>query len=97
METQKMDMLKSLEILEAGPEFKGGGWRMKCSFSSNFALVQLPFTKGKRQSKFFFHFLHSSSLIQEAPEARHPVLGEGDPPGEGERLEPGDRVGGGEP
>ena len=45
----------------------------------------------------FFHFLNSSSFFQEAPEARHPVLGEGDPPGEGERLEPGDRDGGGEP
>ena len=46
---------------------------------------------------FLGPFLHLSILIQEASEARHPVLGEGDPPGEGERLEPGDRVGGGEP
>ena len=45
--TQKLEMLKSLEILGEGLEFKEGGLLRKCSFSSNFALVQSPFTKGK--------------------------------------------------
>ena len=79
-------MLKSLEILGEGLEYKEVGWLRKCSFSSNFALVQSPFTKGKKE--VFCHFLHLSIIFQEAPEARDPVLGEGDPPGEGERLEP---------
>ena len=94
--TQNLEMLKSLEILEEGLEFKEGGLLRKCSFSSNFALVQLLFTKGERKY-VLCQFLHLSIFFQEAPEARDPVLGEGDPPGEGEHLEPGDRDGGGKP